>query len=138
MIRIRGAMEHSRRLKRITGGGLEREVGKALYAAGDLIKVDAQISITSGAVSGKNHVPSAPGDAPNADTHLLADNIEVVQPAPLRIEVSSNAPYSGALEFGTSKMEARPFMGPAANRQRKAATKLVRDHVSLVVRRSKG
>lgn len=138
MVRIRGAMEHSRRLKRIMGTGMEREVGKALFAAGNLIQVDAQLSITDGAVSGKGHVPSRPGEAPNADTHLLADNIETVQPKPLLVEVSSNAPYSAELEFGTSKMAARPFMGPAAARKRKEAVQLVRDHVAAVVRKSKG
>ena len=120
------------------GTGLEREVGKALYAAGDLIKIDAQISITEGAVSGKNHVPSKPGEPPKADTHLLSDNIEVVQPAPLRVEVSSNAPYAADLEFGTSKMAERPYMRPAAARKRKEAVKLVRDHVNAVIRKSKG
>jgi len=131
-------MEHSRRLKRIIGTGMEREIGKALFAAGDLIKVDAQLSITEGAVSGKGHVPSNPGEPPNADTHLLSDNIEVTQPAALRVEVSSNAPYSSELEFGTSKIAARPFMGPAAARKRREAVELVRNHVAAVVRRSKG
>jgi HK97 gp10 family phage protein len=131
-------MEHSRRLKRIMGTGMEREVGKALFAAGNLIQVDAQLSITDGAVSGKGHVPSRPGEAPNADTHLLADNIETVQPKPLLVEVSSNAPYSAELEFGTSKMAARPFMEPAAARKRKEAVQIVRDHVAAVIRKSKG
>lgn len=138
MVRIRGAKEHSRRLQRMVGSGLESEVGKGLFAAGNLIQVDAQISITEGAVSGSKHVASQPGEAPNADTHLLADNIETVQPAPLRVEVSSNAPYAADLEVGTSKMEARPYMKPAADRKRAEAVQLVRDHVSAVVKKSKG
>lgn len=114
MVRIRGAMEHSRRLKRIIGTGMEREIGKALFAAGQLIQQEAQLSITAGAVSGKNHEPSKPGEPPNADTHLLADNIEVVQSSKLSVEVSSNAPYSAALEFGskrTAGTTSRSFRG---------------------------
>jgi HK97 gp10 family phage protein len=120
------------------GAGVERKVGSALFAAGQTIQVEAQISITTGATSGKNHTPSAPGEAPNADTHRLADNIETVQPSPLKVEVSSNAPYSAALEFGTSKMEERPFMRPATAKKRGEATKLVRDTINHVIRTSKG
>ncbi|MGV3481501.1 MAG: HK97-gp10 family putative phage morphogenesis protein [Sphingobium sp.] len=138
MVRIRGAAEHSRRLKRIMGAGLAREVGEGLFAAGKLIQADARDSITEGSVSGDQHVPSRPGEPPNADTHRLSDNIELVQPQPLRVEVSSNAPYSADLEFGTSKMAARPFMKPAATRRRDEAVRLVREQVSALIRKSKG
>jgi HK97 gp10 family phage protein len=46
--------------------------------------------------------------------------------------VSANAPYSVALEFGTSKMAARPFMGPATDK-RKEVTDLIQRAVSKVV-----
>jgi HK97 gp10 family phage protein len=118
----------------MTGEGAERFIGQALFVGGEKIQVAAQISITAGAVSGKSHVPSAPGSAPNADTHRLADNIETVQPAPLRVEVSSNAPYSRALEFGTSKMGERPFMRPAAAAKRKEVTELIRKAINRVTR----
>ncbi|KPH66063.1 HK97 gp10 family phage protein [Novosphingobium sp. ST904] len=114
-----------------------REVGKALFAAGEMIQVEAQISITAGAVSGKKHVPSAPGQAPNNDTGTLAGNIETNQTAPLVVEVSSNAPYAGDLEFGTSKMAARPYMAPARDAKRKEVEQLVRRAVDNVVRQSK-
>jgi HK97 gp10 family phage protein len=105
-------------LKRLSGA-LEREVSQALFAAGELIEAEAGHSITQGSVSGKEHVTSAPGEPPNADTGVLDRNIETVQVGPFKVEVSSNAPYSVALEFGTSKMAARPFMGPAAQATRK-------------------
>lgn len=133
MARIRGAKEFSCKLKRIAGTGKEAKIGKALFVAGNSIQVEAQISITAGAVSGKGHVPSKPGEPPNADTHLLADNIETVQVAPLRVEVSSNAPYSAALEFGTSKMAERPFMRPAVAKTRKEVTDLVRGAMKKVL-----
>lgn len=125
MARIRGAKEHSRRLARLQGSGVEREVGSALFAAGNLIQVEAQISITTGAVSGAQHVPSKPGEPPKADTHRLADNIETLQVKPLVVEVSSNAPYSADLEWGTSKMGERPFMRPARAKKIKEARELV-------------
>jgi len=36
----------------------------------------------------------------------------------LTADISSNAPYSAALEFGTSNIDARPFMTPAVEGQR--------------------
>lgn len=98
----------------------KRVVG-ALYAAGQDIELDAERSITSGSVSGKNHVPSAPGQPPNADTRFLDTNIEtrIESSNPPRVVVESKAPYSAPLEFGTSKMAERPFMRPAVARNRK-------------------
>lgn len=96
-----------------------------MYAGGNRVQVAAQISITAGAVSGKNHVPSTPGQAPNQDTGVLGNNIETVLRESTVCEVSSNAPYSAPLEFGTSKMAARPFMAPARDQERPEVVKLV-------------
>lgn len=101
-------------------------VDRALYAAGQVIEVESEISITAGSVSGKGHVPSAPGQPPNADTRLLDTNINTVVVGPGRVNVEATAPYAGYLEFGTSRMEARPFMRPAAEKKRPEATELIR------------
>lgn len=133
-MRIVGAKAHAARLKKIQGPEMIKAVGAALFVAGDMIKVDAQISITTGAISGKGHIPSKPGQPPKNDTGDLVRGIENVQVAPLRVEVSSNAPHAVPLEVGTSKMAARPYMSPAAQKNRKEATALVRDAVSRVVK----
>ena len=99
---------------------------RALYAAGQLIEIKAEISITRGSVSGKGHVPSKPGEPPNADTRQLDTSIDTVVVGPNRVDVVSNAPYSVPLEFGTSVMEARPFMGPATRAKHDEAVELVR------------
>lgn len=133
---LRGSKAHLARLRKLTRD-TERFVGQALFAGGNRIQVEAQLSITQGAVSGKNHVPSKPGEPPNQDTGRLADNIETVQKGPLLVEVSSNAPYSAPLEFGTSKMAARPFMRPARDKKRREVVDLVQRAVSEAVRRSR-
>jgi HK97 gp10 family phage protein len=115
-------------LGRLTAA-LEREVGAALFAAGNLIQVEAQISLTEGAVSGKNHVPSTAPNPPNQDTGVLGNNIETLHLEPLLVAVSSNAPYAAYLEYGTSRMSARPYMGPAAGKSRKEVGKIVADAV---------
>lgn len=90
-----------------------RQLTAALFAGGEEIQVEAQISITNGAVSGKGHVPSKPGKPPNQDTGVLAGNIGVRVARPLVVEVFSEAPYAALLEFGTSKMAERPYLRPA-------------------------
>lgn len=112
-------------------------VEKGLFHAGELIQTEAQISITRGAVSGKNHVPSAPGQPPNQDTGVLAGNIETTRASKLRVRVTSKAGYSSALEFGTSKMAARPFMRPARDKMRPQIEKLLADAVTRQVKASK-
>jgi HK97 gp10 family phage protein len=137
MPKISGAKAVSDRLKRLTSPEAQRQIGAALFAGGEEIQIEAQISITNGAVSGKNHVPSRPGEPPNQDTGVLANNIETNQVAPLRVEVSSNAPYAAHLEFGTSRMAERPYMRPAAAKKRKEVTEMVRRAIDKISRGGK-
>lgn len=132
MVKITGDKAFSAKLKSISGRGKDADLGRALFAAGNLIEDHAKRLIVAGSVSGKGHVPSLPGQPPSADTRRLDGNIETVQVAPLKVEVSSNAPYSAALEYGTSKMAARPFMGPSVEAKKGEAIDLVRraiDHI---------
>lgn len=128
MPNISGADNVAFRLNTI-GGKAVQLVGQALYVGGQTIEAEAAHLLTQGAVSGKHHVPSSPGDPPNEDTGVLRTHIETTQPAPLRVEVSSNAPYAAALEFGTAKMAERPYMRPATEHKRNEVIDLVRQAV---------
>lgn len=119
MPKITGRKQAADRLNAIASREAIADVGRALLWGAQEIQHEAQHLITEGSVSGKHHVPSLPGEPPNNDTGVLKSHIEAVQTAPLRAEVSSNAPYAVPLEAGTSKMAARPYMGPAT-RNRKA------------------
>lgn len=131
---FRGAKAHIRRLQALASAGAEREIGKALFAGGELIQTYAQKSITTGSVSGKAHVPSAPGTPPNNDSGVLADGIETTQPAVTRVIVTSTAPYSGRHEFGP---EGRKFMRPARDAKRKEVKALVEQALGRVVKKSR-
>lgn len=65
----------------------------------------------------KLHQASAPGEFPAADTGRLHQSITSAMPinGPDRYMsvTGSNVPYDKHLEFGTSKMAPRPFMGPS-------------------------
>lgn len=123
------AKSHAARLKRMRN---TEEVVKALYAAGMAIEIEAELSIVSGSISGKGHIPSAPGQPPNADTRLLDSSIEttIESKSPPTVHVTSHAPYSAFLEFGTSKMAPRPFMSPATQKKKGEAIALVTRAVS--------
>lgn len=138
MVKITGKDRASAKLRGLAGQATVEKVGKALFAAGQMIQVEAQLSITNGAVSGKGHVPSRPGEPPKNDTGVLANNIETVMVAPLRVEVSSNAPYARALEFGTSKLTERPYMRPAVAKKKAEAVALVRRAVDAAIRSTQG
>lgn len=132
MARVIGAKAHAARLRRLRGPEMTRRIGAALFAGGEMIIVEAQLSMTTGAVSGKGHVPSAPGEPPLADTHVLVNSGETVQVEPLKVEASFNAPYAVDQEFGNSKLPERPYMRPAVAKKRKEVTQLVRRAVASV------
>lgn len=125
-MKVRGTAGHAARLKRMTAPAARSLVDRALYAAGQSIEIEAEVSITAGSISGKGHVASLPGEAPNADTRELDTNINTVVVGPLRVNVEATAPYAGYLEFGTSRMAERPFMRPAAEKKRPEAVELIR------------
>lgn len=127
MAKIKGVREFKKRLDNLKGQKTRKQVVAALYSIGQNIEIDAEISITAGAISGKGHVPSAPGKPPNADTRHLDTNIEtrIVGHHPPTVVVESLAEYSAALEFGTSVMVERPFMRPALAKNRKDVKKRV-------------
>lgn len=137
MAKVTGGKGPIDKLNRMSGPEAAKQLGATLYALGNAIEVEAQISLTTGAVSGKGHVPSKPGEPPNQDTGVLGNNIETTQPTLLRVEVSSNAPYAVALEYGTSKMAERPYMRPAAAKVRKSAPKTLAQAIRVIRRGGK-
>lgn len=100
MARIRGLEGNLRRLKGLSTDQIAPDIGRALFATAQEIAADAQISITTGAVSGASHIPSPAGTPPNNDTGGLANNIEAELIGPFEAQVSSNAEYAAIQEFG--------------------------------------
>lgn len=61
------------------------------------------------------HTASAPGQYPASDTGRLANNVDFQLPQPGRMQgiVGTNIVYGRYLEFGTSRMAARPWLLPS-------------------------
>lgn len=56
--------------------------------------------------------PSSPGEAPGVDTGALRASIHVETLSRFRRAIVAGTDYAIHLEFGTSRMGARPFMSP--------------------------
>ena len=107
---------------------LEPEFQEIVKGGAQLIRGEAIKSIQTGAKSGvvyqmynprREHRASAPGQAPASDTGNLVSKIVVRQKGVNVTNVESNANYSAFLEYGTSKMQPRPFMLPAFEKSKK-------------------
>ena len=107
---------------------MELPFQEVVKGGGQLIRGEAIKSIQTGAKSGvmyqkynprREHRASAPGQSPASDTGNLVSKITVKQKSLNVVHVESNADYSSFLEYGTSKMEARPFMFPAFEKSKK-------------------
>lgn len=138
MPKMTGVAAHLRRLRKMRGPAVVRPVTQALFKSAKDIADDAALSITAGATSGKGHKPSTAPEPPNADTHVLSNNIEGISTGPLKAEATSNAPYAAAQEFGSESqnLPERPYMRPAAARGRAPTTANVVAAVNKVIRAS--
>ena len=84
----------------------------------DLALTTQQYAVTGirgGAASGRvygGHVASAPGQYPASDTGRLVGSIGA-EISPTSATVGTNVEYGPYLEFGTSRMAARPWLLPS-------------------------
>jgi len=113
--------------KRISGeravlAQYNKQIENIVAIGGQWVMNEAKSSIQEHRSSGRQygkHTASMAGNPPNSDTGYLANNIYLeIDDDKLGCSVESRADYSEALEFGTSKMAARPFLQPALESQR--------------------
>ncbi len=105
---------------RITAG-VQAAIMRGLIAAANDVRNTAVDSIISGPKTGEiyyrrgvAHQASAPGEPPANDLGNLANsiNLRIDQPR-MVVFVNASAKYAPALEYGTRKMAARPYLRPA-------------------------
>jgi HK97 gp10 family phage protein len=120
--------------------GLEKEarkeVTKAVVKNAVMYQAALIDAIQSGSRSGVtygNHQASAPGEAPKTDKGRLVASIQTRFDANgLAADVYSKLPYAWFLEFGTSRVEARPVWVPLF----KSMEDQMRETISAAVRRA--
>lgn len=92
-------------------------VGKAVLKGCLTVEREAKASIV-----GPSDEVSAPGDPPKVKTGRLRASIThrlSYEDKEIVGEVGTNVEYAGWLEYGTSRMAARPFLGPALDKHEK-------------------
>jgi HK97 gp10 family phage protein len=125
-IRLEGSDQLQRQLRRLAGD-LREEAGRTVLATAIEMRADIVTSIQRGPASGitykksnptRTHTASAPGQPPMSDTGRLANSITFDRLGDLTATVGSALNYAPWLEYGTSRMAARPFFRPAVERMR--------------------
>lgn len=128
MARVTGVDRQLARLKRASAA-VRKEVDEVLIIAAGLVVAEAVASITADWKSGPDHIPSKPGEPPNADTGRLHRGIGIERRGELEVHVISTAPYAYDLEYGTWEVAARPYLRPAVAKTRDKAVELVRQAI---------
>jgi len=92
------------------------------------VKSDVQKSLNIREMSGKSYIPSEPGQPPHKRTGNLYKSVynSITKLSQFKIQgtVGDNAQsdksyaYPSALEFGTSKMQPRPYLRPAIEKNK--------------------
>lgn len=95
------------------GADLIRNVAFAIEAELKILMTGAKHGRIYRKKGGRIHQASAPGEPPAVDTGHLIGSIQTVIKSPIEAEIIIPAEYAQALEFGTSRMAARPFVRPA-------------------------
>ena len=126
-MRLTGTDELRRALREF-GINADREIAQIVNGTAQNIRTHAIKSIQRGTKSGivyektspkRTHKASAPGEAPATDTGLLANSIQADIEG-RQATVFTDLEYAAWLEFGTQKIEPRPFMFPAMEKERPA------------------
>ena len=109
-------------------------LGRAVMAGGQIVEGAAKL-LMRGPKSGriyppKGHQASAGGEAPAIDTGNLANSISTEllssDSNSAWAQVGTGVEYAEPLEFGTSTMEARPFMRPAFDNNEAKIEEIIR------------
>lgn len=134
-------------------GGMARavrpQIARALHRGGLMIENEAVQGIIDPPKTGRiypskhrkgaMHQASAPGEFPAADSGRLHQSITTVKVRDddnaVVVETGANAPYAIMLEYGTSKMEPRPFMTPSYRNNRDRIRTMVQDATAQAIRK---
>lgn len=104
---------------RAIDAGASRAVGRAAAVVQrGIVNSFGRSGSGGGPIGRVTNIPSAPGSPPNVQTGHLRNSIAFNIKSPIRAAVGTNVEYGYWLEFGTTKMLARPFLRPIVMNRR--------------------
>lgn len=142
MIKVTGINQLIKNLTRF-GVNVDLAIERGVMATAMLVRNDAVKSIQkvsqgeqvtryrAGGAS-YNHTTSAKGQAPNTDTGKLVASIATEKRSD-GVYVGSSVEYAPHLEFGTNKMDARPWLKPALEKNKGELDNLVAKEINRVI-----
>ena len=111
---VRGSSELRRNLNRLAGNERRQAQRDGLDAGARIVETHAKIL------------------AP-VDTGFLRNSIQVDEVTPMQAIIAPHTDYAEHVEFGTSRMEAQPYMRPALDEHENEIVQAVRDTVAAFV-----
>lgn len=122
---------------------VKRATARGLFRATEAVRNEAISLVQNSPATGRTyqrrgiaHVASSPGNPPRTDTGNLINSIRTkFMYENLTGIVNAGALYAAPLEFGTPKIEPRPFMRPALANRRRDINKFAREEVRAELRR---
>jgi HK97 gp10 family phage protein len=124
---VRGGEQLTRNLRRLAGNERRQAQRDGLEAGIRVVESIVKVSL-------QGPSPSAPGQPPGLDTGYLINSVQVVDPVtPIEAILGVGADYGPHLEFGTSKMAARPFLRPAMDENEREIVDAVQRTVAAFV-----
>lgn len=85
--------------------------------------------------NGVSHIASSPGNPPRSDVgNLVNQTSHEPTNDPLTAIVISRADYASHLEYGTSKMEPRPFLRPALQNKAKEVETIIGNEIAKALK----
>ena len=120
-MRIKGADQVISNLRRF-GADADREVRRVVATTTHRVRSRAVREIQRAPATGRvyekytpnrTHQASAPGEPPATDTGALASSISAIFDNPKQARVGTPLTYGAHLEFGTTRMDARPWLWPS-------------------------
>lgn len=100
-------------------------IAREIEEAGKEAVLDTALAVEGGA---KRRVPVRTGRLRNSIGHELADD-------KLSARVGTNVEYGPYVEFGTTRMHARPYLFPAAESERRGFAKRLKEALKRAIAR---
>ena len=122
-LKIEGVDELNRAIKRL-GDTYRSEFKMALYDAGEIVRKDAL-----------ERIPKRTGDAAKTIEMKVGEMRDGTMYAIITAGGGEQY-YVTFLEFGTSKMQARPFLRPAIKENRTEIKRIIRGRIQAVIERA--
>jgi HK97 gp10 family phage protein len=111
---VRGGAELQRNLNRLAGAERRRAQQDGLEAGARIVETYAKLLVP-------------------VDTGTLKGSIMVDEVTPVQAIIAPHTDYAEHVEFGTSRMEAQPYMRPALDEHEAEIVQAVRDTVAAFV-----